>query len=223
LGQVLIQPYARLLTRAMGCARLIKRTYERFDVSIETSEPLDGIGKRPACGRVFVQELLSFVLHLLWPHTNRRIDTQADKYRRNGKHQHDRSQMSAQASQCSESVCTLLYRTSRANTSAPTAEKLDRPRRVMTRASQPLTASSTCKRGKICNAKGPSAIAPAGIVFKGSRNFLSWASWRLPTCIPSMSGPDRSQDFSRKRSSRPLALRRVSASRSRRRRASAPD
>jgi hypothetical protein len=117
VGYVLVQPDARLLTCPVGCARLIKGTYERFDVSIEMPEPLDSIGERPACGRVFVQEFLSFLPNHLWAlQSNRPIGAQAGKYHRDGEREHDQRKYQCEVLQplavfevCLCSICTLLF------------------------------------------------------------------------------------------------------------------
>jgi len=68
LGQVLIKPDASLFTRPMGCARLIKGTYKRFDIRVEIPETFDSVAEGPTCRRVFVQEFLPFHLNYLWAH-----------------------------------------------------------------------------------------------------------------------------------------------------------
>jgi hypothetical protein len=68
LGQVLIQPDAGLFTRPVGCAGLIKRTYERFDIGVEIPETLDSVAEGPTCRRVFVQKFLPFHMNYLWAH-----------------------------------------------------------------------------------------------------------------------------------------------------------
>jgi hypothetical protein len=60
LGQVFVQPDARLVTRTVSRANLIEGTNERFGVVVDATEALDGIGQHPACGRVLVQEFLPF-------------------------------------------------------------------------------------------------------------------------------------------------------------------
>jgi hypothetical protein len=93
LRQVFSQPDARLFTRPVGCARLTQGTDECFDVSIGPLQPFDGIGERPACGRIPVQKFLSFLAcHLLASQPDRSIDMPVGKHHRHDKREHDHHQ-----------------------------------------------------------------------------------------------------------------------------------
>ncbi len=60
---MLIQPDARPFTGPVGCAHFSQGTDERFDVSIQMPQALDGVGETPTSSRVLIQEFLSVRCH----------------------------------------------------------------------------------------------------------------------------------------------------------------